>query len=94
MWGIWSYVVKKLENLQKITELRRATKDLLHAAVFKHCPTAGMRNGDEASPRINLAGKVCSENAQNSWTAWWILLKFCMLLYYYLDWELPRIPSK
>ena len=46
-----------------------------------------------ASPGINLAGQAFSENAQNSWTAWCILIKFCMLLYYYLDWELPGILS-
>ena len=49
-----------------------------------------MRNGDEASPSINLACQAFSENAQNSWTTWCILIKFCMLLYYYLDWELPE----
>ena len=61
--------------------------------IVQHCPTAGMRNGDEASSSINLAGQAFSENAQNSWTAWCILIKFCMLLYYYLDWELPGILS-
>ena len=43
-----------------------------------------MLNGNEASPSINFAGQAFSENAQNSWTAWCILIKFCMLLYHYL----------
>ena len=37
--------------------------------------------------------KTLNENAQNSLTAWYILIKFCMLLYYILDWELPGILS-
>ena len=34
-----------------------------------------MRNGDEASPSIYLAGQAFNENAQNSLTAWCILKK-------------------
>ena len=29
---------------------------MLYAIVFQHCPVAGMRNGDGASPSIILAG--------------------------------------
>ena len=29
---------------------------ILYTIVFYHCPAAGMRNGDEASPSIILAG--------------------------------------
>ena len=41
-----------------------------------------MSNGDEASPNINLAGHALLEkNAQNSCTAWYILIKFCMVMF-------------
>ena len=66
---------------------------ILCTIVFKHCQAAGMRNDKEASPSINLAGQAFSENAQNSWTGWCILIKLCMLLYSYLDWELPGFLS-
>ena len=48
-----------------------------------------MKKCYQASLSINLAGQAFGEKAQNSWTAWCILIKFCMLLYYYLDKELP-----
>ena len=41
-----------------------------------------MRNGDEASPSINLADQALSEYAQNSWTAWYVLKGFGMLMYF------------
>ena len=44
-----------------------------------------MYKGDEASPRIVSAGSnfhSFSENAHNSWTAWYILYKFCIRMYF------------
>ena len=82
-----------LMKMLKTLELRGIFGQILYTIIFEHCPTAGMRNDDEASPSINLAGQAFSENAQNSWTAWCILIKFCMPLYYYIDWELPGILS-
>ena len=42
-----------------------------------------MRNGDKASPSINLAGQaLLVKKGQNSWTAWYIRIKLCMLMYF------------
>ena len=42
-----------------------------------------LAKGDEASPSIILAGRTpLVKNAHNSWTAWYILFKFCILMYF------------
>ena len=44
-----------------------------------------MQNGDEASPTIIWHTSTLSENAHNSWTAWYILFKFCNCVLMYFE---------
>ena len=49
---------------------------------FTHCPATGMQNGDEASPSIDSTGRGRLENAHSSLTAWYVLVKFCILMHF------------
>ena len=47
------------------------------------CPNTGMQNGDKASPMTSFAVQaLLVKKGQNFWTAWYILIKFCMLMYF------------
>ena len=59
---------------------------ILNANVSLHCRTTGTQNGYERDFIEHHFGRLSSfsENAHNSCTAWNILFKFCILMYFYI----------
>ena len=56
---------------------------ILHTYVIQYCVATGMQNSDEGLPSIILArrGILVKMLILNSWTAWYIFIKFCILIH-------------